>query len=130
MPSSSEVTALASGLQTKPKYRGNVQAIPVTIANADNAVYDVSDVLPEGTRVIAVNLDFHDLDAAVSVGTTSGAATICASQSISAATRVQFPQLAIAAGSVEVPVGDKITVTVGNGTAGNVSGYILIVTSE
>tara|TARA_Y100000004_G_scaffold197003_1_gene269224 strand:+ start:916 stop:1404 length:489 start_codon:yes stop_codon:yes gene_type:complete len=80
MATSTEVTALtasdtAAGIVTKSKYRGNIQAIPFTLAITDddpgvNTSHTISAVLPQEARVIAAQIVYPDLgtDAKVDLG--------------------------------------------------------------
>ena len=56
MAKSSEVTALDAGLVSKSNYRGNVQAIAVTVASTGAGAQTVSGVLPDGARVVLADL--------------------------------------------------------------------------
>jgi hypothetical protein len=66
---SSEVTAVDAGIVTKSNYRGNVQAIPFTLAITGevNTSHVISKVLPQETRVISAVVSHPDLGGAVTV---------------------------------------------------------------
>ena len=66
---SSEITDLDSGIQTKSKYRGNVQAIPFTLAITGevNTNHVISKVLPQEARVISATVAYPDMGTAVTV---------------------------------------------------------------
>jgi|TARA_X000001382_G_scaffold75515_2_gene52843 hypothetical protein len=66
---SSEITDLDSGIQTKSKYRGNVQAIPFTlvITGAVNTSHVISKVLPQEARVISSTVAYPDLGTGATV---------------------------------------------------------------
>tara|TARA_Y100000004_G_scaffold132517_1_gene149628 strand:- start:738 stop:1214 length:477 start_codon:yes stop_codon:yes gene_type:complete len=71
MANSSEITDLDSGIQTKSKYRGNVQAIPFTLAISGDTLVNgnhvISKVLPQEARVISATVAYPDLGTAVTV---------------------------------------------------------------
>ncbi len=115
MANSSEVTAVNAGLVTKSNYRGNVQAIPVTISSTGAASHTVSIVLPQEARVVYANLtpSSGDVDigyAGALTAVKTGASSLC-----------EF------AGNVDV--GGKVLLATTDATA-SVSGVILIATNE
>ena len=115
MAKSTEVTALDSGIVTKSNYRGNVQAIPVTLGSNSAGSHDVSAVLPQEARVVYANLTPSTGD--VDLGY-AGATTAVATGATSTL---------VFAGNVDV--GGKVLLATTDATA-SVSGVILIATNE
>lgn len=137
MAKSTEITAIDQGIVSKSNYRGNVQAIPVSIKGADqttnaNGTYDISATLPQEASVISCNLFVDDLGTAftVDVGYNGTAAAIGAQASGDAAGNIVFPKAGLTSGSVDV--GGKIlqVVVAGSDNTGDIVGHILITTNE
>lgn len=131
-PNSNEYNDLVSGLVTKSNYRGNVQAIPVTIATATNGTHYISEKLPQEARVISANLFVGDFGTAftVDVGTGSSANAIGAQASGDAAGQILFPIAASTAGSIDVG-GEQLQVVIaGADNTEDIHGHILIATNE
>ena len=133
MANSTQVTALASSIQRKSVYRGNVQAIPVTLVPASDTAHVISETLPPNTYVIGAALACSGLagSATLTIGTNSDADAILASTSVSSAALVSYPAAASVSGPVSV--GEKyLTITTAGGTYSSetIVGYILIVTDE
>ena len=114
MANSTQVIALNASIQRKSIYRGNVQAIPITIESQAAGSAEVSEVLTPNTYVILasatasagnVSLGYSgDTDAISAAGTTSSTNTL-------------------------VDVSGKTLLATTTATA-SVDGHILIVTDE
>lgn len=115
MAKSTEVTALDSGIVTKSNYRGNVQAIPVTIASTGAGSHTVSAVLPQEARVVYANLTPSGGDVDLGYAGDTDAVKAGASSAL------------VFAGNVDV--GGKTLLATTDATA-SVSGVILIATNE
>jgi len=135
MAYSTEITAINAGnpaIVDKVVYRGNVQAISVTIADATNGTYYVSSRLPDTCRVIGASIFVADLGTAftVTVGDGTTANSIGALGSGNDAAEVAFPTTGSAAGYVDVG-GETLQIVVADAdNTANIVGYILIVTNE
>lgn len=131
-PNSNEFNDTVSGLVTKSNYRGNVQAIPVSIDTATNGTHKISDVLPQEARVISANLFVGDFGAAftVNVGTGSAADAIGAQASGDAAGQILFPIAGSTAGSIDVGGKQLQVVIAGADNTEQIHGHILIATNE
>lgn len=131
-PNSNEYNDLVTGLVTKSNYRGNVQAIPVSIDTATNGVHFISEKLPQEARVISANLFVGDFGTAftVDVGDTETANSIGAQASGDNAGQILFPVAGSTAGSVDVG-GKQLKVTIGGAdNTEQIHGHILIATNE
>ena len=56
MAKSTQVTAVEGGIQNKPVYRGNVQAIPITVASAAAGSHQVTTVLPQKAALVLADV--------------------------------------------------------------------------
>ncbi len=116
MANSSEVTALNAGLVTKSNYRGNVQAIPVTLTGSQGAgTYTVSGVLPQEARVVLADIT-----------TASGTAKVGYTGTVDA---VSADANTTFFGSADVG-GKTLIVTTSATSSSGVNGLILIATNE
>jgi hypothetical protein len=135
MANSTEVTALNAGIVTKSNYRGNVQAIPVSLATGTGAgTHTISDVLPKETRLIGASLFCSDPSSdsdstTISVGF-SGTIAAVGSLAGTVAGEIAFPTTGSAAGSVDLGNKTLIVTTDAECTGSTISGYILIATNE
>jgi hypothetical protein len=135
MANSTEVTALNAGIVTKSNYRGNVQAIPVSLATGTGAgTHTISGVLPQETRLIAASLFCSDPSSdsdstTISVGHADDIDAV-GSLAGTAAGEVAFPTTGSAAGSVDLGNKTLIVTTDAECTGSTISGYILIATNE
>ena len=116
MSKSSQVTALDAGIVTKSNYRGNVQAIPVTLTGSQTAgTYTVSGVLPQEARVLLADIT-----------TASGTAKVGFAGTVSA---VSADANTTFYGSADVG-GKTLIVTTSATSSSGVNGLILIATNE
>jgi len=116
MSKSSQVTDLDGGIVTKSNYRGNVQAIPVTLTGSQAAdTYTVSGVLPQEARVILADIT-----------TSTGTAKVGYSGTVDA---VSADANATFYGSTDVG-GKTLIVTTSATSSSGVNGLILIATNE
>ena len=140
MANSTQVTALATSIQRKSAYRGNVQVIPVTLVPDEDAAHVVSEVLPPNTYVVGVQLGVSALANSATmnigyVGTSCGDLIIDGAD-VSSAALVTFPAAANGTNAGDgspVAVGGKtLTVTTAGGTYSSetIGGFITIVTDE
>lgn len=137
MANSTEVTNLNAGIVTKSNYRGNVQAIPVSLATGTGAgTHTISGVLPQEARLIAASLFFTDpnsgsTNSTILVGHADDTDAVGTSGATSAAGEIAFPTTGSAAGSVDLG-GKTLIVTTDSDVNQSVtiSGYILIATNE
>jgi len=133
---SSVVTALASGIQRKSAYRGNVQYIPVEVtvpASASAEALTLSETMPPNTELIAVNLECSALstNGELDIGYTGNADAILDGITATSAANAAYPGAGTAGLGAPVAVGGKkIIGTVTGADAGTLNGYILIVTDE
>ena len=140
MANSTQVTALATSIQRKSAYRGNVQVIPVTLVPASDTAHIVSGVLPPNTYVVGVQLGVSALggSAALDIGysDTSCGDLIIDGVSVVSAAMVTFPAASNGTNAGDgspVAVGGKtLTITTAGGTYSSetIGGYILIATDE
>ena len=137
MANSTEVTNLNDGLVTKSNYRGNVQAIPVSLTSGTGAGTDtISGKLPQEARLIAASLFFTDpnsggTNSTILVGHADDTDAVGTSGAVSAAGSIVFPTTGSAAGSVDL--GEKTLIVTRDSNvdqAITISGYILIATNE
>ena len=140
MANSTQVTALATSIQRKSAYRGNVQVIPVTLVPDEDAAHVVSEVLPPNTYVVGVQLGVSALanSATMNIGYvgTSCDDLIIDGADVSSAALVTFPAASMGTNAGDgspVAVGGKtLTITTAGGTYSSetIGGYILIATDE
>tara|TARA_R100001079_G_C4353645_1_gene112049 strand:+ start:71 stop:481 length:411 start_codon:yes stop_codon:yes gene_type:complete len=136
MANSTEVTALNAGIVTKSNYRGNVQAIPVSLATGSGAgTHTISGVLPQEARLIAASLFFSDPSSdsdntTILVGHADDTDAVGTSGATAAAGEIAFPTTGSAAGSVDLGNKTLIVTTDAECTGSTISGYILIATNE
>jgi len=132
MAASTEITAVNAGLVNKTVYRGNVQAITVSISDADNGTYDVSAVLPDNCRVVSSNIYVADLGTAFTadLGYAADPDAIAAMASGDVAGTLAFPIAGSAAGYVDVGGKTLQIVVAGADNTADIVGSILIVTEE
>ena len=136
------VTALASSIQRKNAYRGNVQVIPVDVtipASASSEQVTLSEVLPPNTQVLAVDLIVSALstNGVVDVGYNAKTATqdlILDGVTATSAASVKYPATSTGTNGGDnnhIDVSGKfLSATVTGTDAGTLDGYILIVTDE
>lgn len=131
-PNSNEYNDLVTGLVTKSNYRGNIQAIPVSIDTATNGTHNISQTLPQEARVISANLFVGDFGTAftVDVGYSGTADAIGAQASGDAAGQILFPVAGSTAGSVDVGGKQLQIVIAGADNTEQIHGHILIATNE
>lgn len=136
MAKSTEVTAVDAGIVTKSNYRGNVQAIPVSLATGSGAgTHTISAVLPQETRLIGASLFFSDPSSdsdttVILVGHADDTDAVGTSGATAAAGSIAFPTTGSAAGSVDLGGKTLIVTTDADCTGSTISGYILIATNE
>ncbi len=136
MAKSTEVTALDNGIVTKSNYRGNVQAIPVSLATGAGAgTHTISGVLPQEARLIGASLFFSDPSSdadttEILVGYADDTDAVGTSGATAAAGNIAFPTTGSAAGSVDLGGKTLIVTTDADCTGSTISGYILIATNE
>jgi len=132
MAKSTEITALDDGIVTKSNYRGNVQAIPVTITGADNGTYDCSAVLPQEARVVLADIQYANLGDTftVTIGHNDDTDALGTSGEVSAAGGIIYPTTGTSAGSVNAG-GKTLQVVVSGATqTADIAGVFLIATNE
>ena len=116
MANSTEIDNVNAGIVTKSNYRGNVQAIPVTLTGSQTAgTYTVSAVLPQEARVVLA-----DITTAAGTAAVGYAGTVSA---VSADANTTFY------GSADVG-GKTLIVTTSDTSSTGVNGLILITTNE
>jgi hypothetical protein len=137
MANSTEVTNLNAGIVTKSNYRGNVQAIPVSLATGSGSgVHTISGVLPQEARLISASLFFTDpnsggTNSTILVGHSGDTDAVGTSGDVSAAGSIAFPTTGSAAGSVDLGSKTLIVTTDSNCNQSiTISGHILIATNE
>ena len=125
------VTALATGLQRKNQYRGNVQSIPVEFStdgtySATELVF--SEKLPPNCELIGIHLTNTAIASGeLDIGYTGDADAIIDGADLTSAGTVNYQGAPVAVGS-KVIVG-TLTGTFSSGSD-SIAGYILIVTDE
>jgi len=130
------VTALATSIQRKSAYRGNVQTIPVEVtvpASASAEALTLSEVLPPNTELIGISLECSALstNGKFSIGYTGDADAILNDVTATSAANGIYPGAGTAGLGAPVAVGGKAIIGTVTGTdAGTLNGYILVVTDE
>ena len=129
MANSDVVTALASSIQQKVNYRGNVQTIPL-VFTADGAysaeAMVFSEVLPPQTELIGIHLTTTAIASGVlDIGYTGTPDAIIDGADLTSAGDVNYQ-------AAPVDVGGKqlIGTLTGTMSTDSIAGYILIVTNE
>ena len=133
-----EIVDSSSGIVNKTAYRGNVQVIPVTIADVDGSdVVTITKTLPQNTVVVGIDICIDtDADGTIDIGTGSDDDAIIAAEAISGTNhRILWPNHAATGagrvGSVQVG-GEYLILTADANVAANTvaNGHILIATQE
>ena len=133
---SSIVTALASSIQRKSAYRGNVQWIPVEVtvpASAAAEALTLSEILPPNTELLGISLECSALstNGKFSIGYTGDADAILNDVTATSAANGIYPGAGTVTLGAPVAVGGKAIIGTVTGTdAGTLNGYILVATDE
>jgi len=132
MAKSTEITAVDASLVNPTVYMGNVQAITVTIADADNGTYDISKQLPDNCRVVKSEVYVADLGTAFTaqLGWSADPDGIAAMASGDVAGTLNFPIAGSAAGYVDVSDKTLQIVVAGADNTADIVGHVLVVTNQ
>lgn len=129
MANSAVVTALATSIQRKNAYRGNVQSIPVEfttdgVYSAEAMVF--SEVLPPNTELIGIHLTTTAIASGeLDIGYTGDADAIIDGADLTSAGNVNYQAAPVAVGGLKI-----IGTLTGTMSSDTIGGYILIVTDE
>jgi len=134
------VDALATSIQRKNAYRGNVQYIPVECtltATQGTLTVTLSETLPPNTELLAVDLECTAIPGTtqtidIGYNGTGNYDAILDGVDVSSAANVKYPNSATAGLGAPIAVGGKtlLATIIGAPSSDTLNGYILIATDE